>query len=111
MTLGALLDAGLSLGALEEQLGGLGLAGYRLEGAGREDQGIHGTQLTVVVEEGEQPARRLPEIVGLLESSRLSGDVVRGRGRCLSGWRGRRRRCMGWGRRRCTSMRLGRWLG
>ena len=47
MTLGALVDAGLPLEMLREQLARLDLTGYRLELAEREDQGIHGTQLTV----------------------------------------------------------------
>ena len=76
MTLGALLDAGLAYETLAEQLGRLDLEGYRLEVGEREDQGIHGTQVSVVLEQGEQPARHLPEIVALLEGSRLEREVV-----------------------------------
>jgi uncharacterized protein (TIGR00299 family) protein len=76
MTLGALLDAGLSPEALREQLSRVDLPGYRIEARERVDQGIHGTQVDVLLERREQPGRRLTDILRLLESSRLDSNIV-----------------------------------
>jgi uncharacterized protein (TIGR00299 family) protein len=76
MTLGALLDAGLPLAELRAQLELLGLDGYELRSESRNDHGIQGTQVTVRVTASSQPERRLAEILGLLDSSRLDRLVV-----------------------------------
>lgn len=76
MALGALVDAGLPLETLQDQLARLDLAGFRLLARRRADYGVSGTYLEVLVDETNQPARRLPEIVALLEASRLDGAVV-----------------------------------
>jgi uncharacterized protein (TIGR00299 family) protein len=76
MLLGALLDAGLPLDSLREQLAKLNLGGYRLEAEALDDQAIRGTRLKVVVDSKDQPARRLPDVLQLLESGRLDPIVV-----------------------------------
>ena len=77
MLLGALLDAGVSLDLLLEQLGRLGLPGWRLEVSERSDQGILGTQVNVVLSDAKQASRRLPEIERLLADSALEPEVAR----------------------------------
>lgn len=76
MALGALVDAGLPLETLQEQLARLGLTGYRLAAHRRQDYGISGTRVEVLVDTASQPERRLAEIVSLLETSRLEPAVV-----------------------------------
>lgn len=76
MVLGALVDAGLPLETLREQLARVELAGYRLEASDCTQQGIRGTRLAVVLDSGQQPTRRLADIVGLLEASRLEAKVA-----------------------------------
>jgi pyridinium-3,5-bisthiocarboxylic acid mononucleotide nickel chelatase len=75
MLLGALLDAGLPLATLEEQLGRLPLAGYRLAVHTRHSYGIAGTKLDVLVDESIQPQRRLRDILDLLDESTLAEEV------------------------------------
>jgi uncharacterized protein (DUF111 family) len=76
MLLGALLDAGLPLATLEEQLGRLPIGGYRLAVHTRHSYGIAGTKLDVLVDESIQPERRLQDILALLDGSTLD-PVVR----------------------------------
>lgn len=71
MLLGALLDAGLPLAALEAGLAKLDLGGYRLNVQTKQSYGITGTKLDVLVDEAVQPERRLAEIVALLDRSDL----------------------------------------
>jgi uncharacterized protein (TIGR00299 family) protein len=76
MILGALVDAGLPLETLREQLGNVEVGGYRLEARKHSDHDLHGTRLEVVLDSRDQPARRLAEILDLLESSRLDSTIV-----------------------------------
>jgi pyridinium-3,5-bisthiocarboxylic acid mononucleotide nickel chelatase len=76
MILGALVDAGLPLETLREQLGNVEVGGYRLEAREHSDHELHGTRLEVVLDSRDQPARRLAEILDLLESSRLDSTIV-----------------------------------
>lgn len=72
MFLAAALDLGLDRAALERALATLGVPGWRLEVARKTDSGIAGTHVDVVVE-GEQPhARRLSEILALVDGSGLA---------------------------------------
>src|SRR6266496_2766133 len=66
MLLGALLDAGLPLPTLADELAKLPLAGYRLEVQTRHSYGIAGTKLDVLVDESVQPQRGLHDILDLL---------------------------------------------
>ena len=77
MVLGALVDAGLPLKSLTEELSRLGLEGYRiLEDEGQRG-GLKGTRIEVVLEEGApQPQHRsLSDISALISSSLLPSRV------------------------------------
>jgi len=74
MVLGALVDAGCSLEALETALGRLGVEGWRLEARLVERGGLRGTHLVVRTD----PARRfhnLGDMLRPIERSTLSGPV------------------------------------
>jgi len=71
MLLGSLLDAGLEQTALEQQLQGLNLPGWRLSVEKVVKQGLSATALSVVVA-GEQPTRHLSDISAILEISTLA---------------------------------------
>jgi len=77
MLLGALVDAGLPTGDLEEALRGLPVAGYRLWAERVTRQGVTGTRLHVDVSgDEEQPHRHLADVLSLLASSALPAAVV-----------------------------------
>jgi uncharacterized protein (TIGR00299 family) protein len=75
MLLGALLDAGLPLDTLQAGLAQLDLGGYRLEVRPKQEYGITGTKLDVLVDEAVQPERRLADILELLARSTLPDRV------------------------------------
>ncbi len=75
MMLGALLDAGLPLAALEAELAGLAVPGYRLEMRRAEQHGITGTRLAVILDDAPQPHRHLRDIAAILEAGRLAPAV------------------------------------
>jgi len=74
MVLGALLDAGLKLEWLEQELLKLGITGYRLRAAKTARNGISGTEFAVETDEGfvERAAR---EVFRIVEESGLDRDV------------------------------------
>jgi len=70
MFLGALVDAGVSLDALEEGLRTLDLAGWRLERGPERDPRIGGTRVHVHLESGHDDShRRLADILQLIEAA------------------------------------------
>lgn len=75
MFLGALLDAGLPLEALEKTLATLPLDGYALESGHEEKQHLHGTRLVVRVDKDKQVERGLKEIGAIIQGGDLSGEV------------------------------------
>ncbi len=75
MMVGALLDLGLDFDHLKEELAGLGLSGYRLSVDSVTRGGIAATRFNVEVEEKDQPARHLSDIVELINRSSLSEEV------------------------------------
>ncbi|NLF01612.1 MAG: nickel pincer cofactor biosynthesis protein LarC [Anaerolineales bacterium] len=77
MLLGALVDGGLSVDALREELGKLALTGYALEAERKIQHGLSGTQLHVRDLAHEQPARHLSDVRALIEASTLSERVKR----------------------------------
>lgn len=78
MVLGALLDAGLALEALQAELARLDVPGWRLESERVSRRGIAATHAKVVLDAVEQPHRHLRHVVEILEASRLPrGDVER----------------------------------
>jgi hypothetical protein len=75
MLLGCLVDAGLDLAELEASLARLPVSGYRLAAEPTTRHGLSGTQLHVIVEPGERPARTLPAIEGIIGGSDLPERV------------------------------------
>ena len=72
MTLGAFLDAGLTLDALQDHLALVDLGGYRLATEPVSQSGIVGTRLTVAVDQPlDHDHRHWSDIRALLEGSRL----------------------------------------
>ena len=71
MTLGALLQLGLPLVHLQEQLDRLQLPGYRLEVRSVEQHHITGLKLDVILDEHEHEHRSLSTIHQLIETSTL----------------------------------------
>jgi pyridinium-3,5-bisthiocarboxylic acid mononucleotide nickel chelatase len=74
MLLGALLDAGLEASALQRQLTGLHLEGFRLDARRVLKNGLSATQAQVNVQDTKSE-RRLPEIEQLVRVSDLPPDV------------------------------------
>jgi uncharacterized protein (TIGR00299 family) protein len=70
MILGALVDVGLSLAALQAELAKIELAGYRFRQDPASQHGLVGTFLDVEVE-GEQPSRTWPDVRALVQNSSL----------------------------------------
>jgi len=75
MVLGAVVDLGLPLDRLREDLASLPLPGYRLESTRVSRSGLAATKVDVHVEEEKPAHRHLGDIVRLLEESRLPADV------------------------------------
>lgn len=74
MAVGALLDAGLKVEALEKELKKLGLSGYQLEVNKVVKKGISATQFKVKIKE-EGVERRFRDILNILEKSKLDEEV------------------------------------
>jgi len=74
MLLGALVDAGLPLETLRDELNKLNLGGYHIEAEKTQRGGLAATKVTVTLEEAVQPHRRLPDITALIESSELDAN-------------------------------------
>lgn len=75
MLLGALVDLGLPLEALKDELAKVDLSGYELEVRREVRHGVSGTRLVVRDIVQEHPARHLPHIRRLLEESHLSSPA------------------------------------
>ena len=75
MTLGALVDAGVDLDVIREELAKLPVAGYRLEARVVKRGGLRGTKVDVVVDEAAQPARRYTDIAAMISGSDLEAEV------------------------------------
>lgn len=75
MILGALLDAGLQLDSLRQELAKLSLSGWEIRARREERGGISGTRVEVGVT-GQQGERALPEVLEILSQSALADEVV-----------------------------------
>lgn len=76
MFLGACLDLGIELPALEQELAKLHLDGYRLVAEKVKRNGIAATKATVILENQEKhPHRHLGHISEILEKSDLAGGI------------------------------------
>ncbi len=74
MILGALIDAGLGLEELEEELGKLGISGYKLRTEKTVRKGISGTKFSVSIDE-RNVDRSLKDIVEILDCSGLDDGI------------------------------------
>jgi uncharacterized protein (TIGR00299 family) protein len=74
MILGALVDAGVSLSDLNNELGKIDLSGYSFHQEVANHHGLSGTSLDVDVS-GDQPPRSWPDINALIAESRLDERV------------------------------------
>lgn len=75
MTLGALVDAGVDLAVVREELAKLPVTGYRLEARVVKRGGLRGTKVDVIVDEAVQPARRYTDIAAMISESELEPEV------------------------------------
>ena len=75
MTLGALVDAGVDVALLREELTKLPVSGYSLEAKTVKRGGFRGTKVDVVVDEKAQPPRRYTDIVAMISESTLDAAV------------------------------------
>ena len=71
MLLGALVDLGVSLDTLKQELLSLGLSGYEITAQRVTRRGISGMKVDVTIT-GDQPHRHLKDILQILDNSRLS---------------------------------------
>ncbi len=78
MTLGALVDAGVDIAVLREELTKLPMTGYRLEAQTVKRGGFRGTKVDVIVDEHAQPPRRYTDIVAMITDSTLDPAVQQG---------------------------------
>ena len=78
MFLGALVDAGVALAALQGPLASLGLPHWYLECRDERDHRVGGTKVDVVLEDGhDRHARHLGDITALIEQSADLPEAVR----------------------------------
>ncbi len=75
MTLGALVDAGVSIDALRAELARLDLFGYEITSEKVKRSGIAATKVNVLINQKDQSSRHLSEIEKIIEGSSLSSAV------------------------------------
>jgi pyridinium-3,5-bisthiocarboxylic acid mononucleotide nickel chelatase len=75
MTLGALVDAGVSIDVLRAELAKLNLPGYELKAEKVKRSGIATTKVHVIVNQKGQKSRHLADILSIIEASILSPTV------------------------------------
>jgi uncharacterized protein (TIGR00299 family) protein len=75
MVLGAVVDLGLPLEELRDELAKLPLSGYRLEAARVQRSGLAATKVDVHGEEAAPAHRHLKDILGLIDRSRLDPPI------------------------------------
>ena len=75
MVLGALVDAGVSIDSLRDELSGLSLQGYEITASPDARASISGTRVTVTTRVDPQPRRNLNDILSLIDVSGLPTSV------------------------------------
>ena len=75
MVLGALVDTGLSIDSLRNELSKLGVQGYDIEASPDSRSAISGTRVSVKTSAAPQPRRNLNDILSLINESRLAPSV------------------------------------
>jgi len=77
MTLGALVDGGLSIDALRSELAKLNLPGYEIEVEMVKRSGIAATKVRIIIDNKEQKSRHLADILNIIDGSSLSDTIKR----------------------------------
>ncbi len=75
MIIGALIDLGVRLELIADQLLSLGLEGYRIKADKVMRSQIAATKFGVEIDDRAQPARHLDDIISIIDGSRLSHTV------------------------------------
>ncbi|MFA5073561.1 MAG: nickel pincer cofactor biosynthesis protein LarC [Nitrospirota bacterium] len=75
MTLGALVDAGMSIEVLRAELAKLNLSGYEIKAEQVKRSGIAATKVHVIINKQDHQSRHLSDIVNLIGQSSLSPTV------------------------------------
>ncbi len=75
MLLGSVVDLGLPIERLREELAKLPLTGYRLEARRVSRAGLAATKVDVIAEETSHPHRHLSQILGMLDGSSLGSAL------------------------------------
>src|SRR5512142_511148 len=75
MTLGALVDAGVSIDVLRSELAKLNLPGYELKSEKVKRAGIAATKVHVIIEKKGRESRHLSDIVAIISGSSLSASI------------------------------------
>jgi uncharacterized protein (TIGR00299 family) protein len=75
MTLGALVDAGITIDVLRTELAKLNLPGYELTSEKTKRSGIGATRVHVIIDQKDQKSRHLSDIVSIIKASSLSLTV------------------------------------
>jgi uncharacterized protein (TIGR00299 family) protein len=75
MLLGAVVDLGLPIERLREDLGRLGVEGWRIESRRVDRSGLAATKVDVVAETAGQPHRHLKHVLAILDGSSLEAEV------------------------------------
>lgn len=74
---GALIDLGVSLSRLQEQLSKLPLTGYRIRATETKRTGLRAIKFDVDIDQSPQPERRLSDILATITAAPLSDSVKR----------------------------------
>ena len=77
MTLGALVDAGVSIDSLRLELAKLNLPGYEIKADMVKRSGIAATKVRVIIDNKEQKSRHLSDILNIIDGSSLSDTIKR----------------------------------
>ncbi len=75
MTLGALVDAGVSIDVLRSELAKLNLSGYTLKAEKVKRSGIAATKVHVIIEKKDRESRHLSDITAIINDSSLSPSI------------------------------------
>ena len=75
MTLGALVDAGVSIDLLRSELSKLNLPGYTLSAEKVKRSGIAATKVHVTIDKKDRESRHLSDIVAIINGSSLSDSI------------------------------------
>jgi uncharacterized protein (TIGR00299 family) protein len=76
MLLGALIDAGVSIGELREALSTLPVGGWTLEALPTSQRGLGGTRAQVILDRRDQPHRGLSDVLSIIRRGGLSDAVA-----------------------------------